>query len=73
MFPMAYLTTHHTSDHLSDCGFRQGVAGFFKSLQQGLTAGREFERLNALSDVELVRRGLTRQGLAAHVFNTIIR
>ena len=32
---------------------------------------REFRALNELSDAELEKRGLTRDGLAVHVFGTL--
>ena len=47
-------------------------AGFFHNLHQAYAAARDFERLSHLSDVELARRGLTRDTLPQHICRTYL-
>ena len=44
--------------------------GFFAAVQQAHATAARFESLAHLSDVELARRGLKREGLAQAVFAT---
>lgn len=67
---MAYATHSDVST-----GLRAQLDRFFASLGQGFNAylearsrSEEIERLNALSDAQLARMGLTRNEIVYHVF-----
>ena len=75
---MAYLTTHTAPATDAFAKIRKAVAGFGQSIVRGLEnhamARSRFdriERLNAKSDAELAAMGLTRDGIAKHVFRDL--
>jgi uncharacterized protein YjiS (DUF1127 family) len=47
---------------------RDGIAAFAAAWFEALSRRPEVEALNALSDAELARMGLTREGIARHVY-----
>lgn len=66
---MAYTITHFTPET------RSRIDAFFKRFGQGMNAylesrarGAQIEALEAKSDDELARMGLTRDRIVAHVF-----
>lgn len=70
---MAQTTTPYTAE------IRNRIDAFFTRLGQGVNAYVEarsrrdqIEALEAKSDEELARMGLTRDGIVAHVFRDII-
>ncbi len=48
------------------------AGSFFYNLHQAYLAARDFERLSHLSDVELARRGLTRDTIPQHICRTYL-
>jgi hypothetical protein len=56
-------------------GLRARLASLLEVLaeaSQGMRCAREYERLSQLSDEELARRGLKRDGLVQHAFRGYI-
>lgn len=58
---------------------RATIAAFFARLGEGSKAymaaqarAEEYERLNAMSDAQLAAQGLTREGIARHVFRDML-
>ncbi|MBP0483779.1 DUF1127 domain-containing protein [Sagittula salina] len=69
---------HITHDHAPRRGILEtimsglnGVLESLASIAENSHRMREIERLQALSDDELAARGLTRQGIAHHVFRDV--
>lgn len=65
----------NTTTHIADTGFRSGVAHFFETLGTAMASYMErrsradqIARLNALSDAQLSKMGITRDGIPAYVF-----
>ncbi|WP_136637091.1 DUF1127 domain-containing protein [Pseudooceanicola onchidii] len=65
----------NTTTHIADTGFRSGIAHFFQAFGAGMTAYMErrsradqIAKLNALSDAELKKIGISREGIPAYVF-----
>ena len=70
---MANVTTH-----VADAGFFAGLNNFFAGLGRGMTAYMERRSradqtaaLNAKSDAELSKLGITRDGIPAYVFRDL--
>lgn len=70
---MANVTTH-----VADSGAFAGLNNFFAGLGRGLTAYMErrsrvdqIAALNAKSDAELAKLGITRDGIPAYVFRDL--
>lgn len=67
---MANVTTH-----IADTGLRSGIAHFFQSIGSAMVTYMErrsradqIAKLNALSDEQLSKMGITRDGIPAYVF-----
>ena len=67
-----------TSTHIADSGLRAGVINFFAAFGSAMTAYMErrsradqIARLNALSDAQLKKMGITREGIPAYVFRDL--
>jgi uncharacterized protein YjiS (DUF1127 family) len=65
----------NTTTHIADTGIRSGFAHFFAALGTAMTSYMErrsradqIARLNALSDAQLAKLGITRDGIPAYVF-----
>jgi len=65
----------NTTTHIADSGVRSGIANFFQAFGAAMTSYMErrsradqIARLNALSDEQLAKMGITRDGIPAHVF-----
>lgn len=70
---MATATTH-----IADAGFRAGLSNFFQAFGRGMTAYMErrsrtdqIVALNAKSDAELAKMGITRDSIPAYVFRDL--
>lgn len=70
---MANVTTH-----IADAGIRGGFYNFFQAFGRGVTAYMErrsradqVAALNAKSDAELAKLGITRDGIPAYVFRDL--
>jgi hypothetical protein len=69
---MAMQTTSHATSDFSalrsgrDWLFR--VGSFIASMSSAVACAREAERLMQMSDEELARRGLSRDGIVQHAF-----
>lgn len=68
----------NTTTHIADTGFRSGVANFFHAFGTAMTAYMErrsradqIARLNALTDAQLSKMGITREGIPAYVFRDL--
>ncbi|TCP61949.1 hypothetical protein EV663_103135 [Rhodovulum bhavnagarense] len=62
---MAIAHTNITGGHLSLLGT---VAALFERVVEGQARSRQVEKLNATSDAELARRGVTREEVIRHIF-----
>jgi uncharacterized protein YjiS (DUF1127 family) len=67
-----------TTTHIADHGIRAGFANFFAAFGSAMTAYMErrsradqIMRLNSLSDAELAKMGITREGIARYVFRDL--
>ena len=68
----------NTTTHFADTGIRSGLSNFFAGIRTGMTAymerrsrGDQIARLNALSDAELKKLGITRDTIPAYVFRDL--
>ena len=68
----------NTTTHIADTGFRGGFTNFFQVIGSGISAYMErrsrvdqIARLNALSDAQLSKMGITRDGIPAYVFRDL--
>lgn len=68
----------NVATHIESAGIRAGLANFFQSLGRGFTAYMERRSradqiavLNAKSDAELAKLGITRDGIPAYVFRDL--
>lgn len=68
----------NTTTHIADSGIRAGFANFFQAFGSAMTAYMErrsradqIERLNALSDEQLSKMGISREGIPAYVFRDL--
>lgn len=68
----------NTTAHIADTGFRAGLTNFFHSVGVVMTSYMErrsradqIARLNALSDAQLAKMGITREGIPAYVFRDL--
>ena len=52
--------------------FSDRMAGFFQKMALANPRVRQMERLIAMSDAELARRGIKRQDIAHHVFRDVM-
>ena len=67
-----------TSTHIADHGIRASIANFFAAFGAAMTTYMErrsradqIARLNALSDEQLTKMGITRDGIPAYVFRDL--
>jgi len=68
----------NTTTHIADAGFRASVASFFAAFGRGMVTYMErrsradqIARLNALSDAQLAKLGITRDTIPAYVFRDL--
>ena len=69
---MAYAATQKASNGFTFSRAIDAVASFLASIAESNGRVREVERLNAMSDAELARRGLKREEIVRHVFRDMI-
>lgn len=58
-----------------ESGLRKSLGGIFRQLAEnfrGYACAREAERLSALSDAELARLGIRREGIFQHAFGRFL-
>lgn len=68
----------NTTTHIADTGFRGALSGFFQAFGAAMTSYMEsrsradqIAALNAKSDEDLAKLGITRDGIPAYVFRDL--
>jgi len=68
----------NVATHIENAGFRAGLSNFFQSVGRGFTVYMErrsrtdqIAALNAKSDEELAKLGITRDAIPAYVFRDL--
>ncbi|WP_143071528.1 hypothetical protein [Tranquillimonas rosea] len=73
---MAQTTFDHSAGTISRPNFfsraLDGVARFMEYYMQARDRSEQVRRLQAKSDAELARMGLTREGIVSHVFRDVM-
>ncbi|GKY89146.1 DUF1127 domain-containing protein [Sinisalibacter aestuarii] len=69
---MAYIATaHNAADHRSLMSrVLTALGNFFSDYAEARSRSAEIEALTRLTDAELAKRGLTREGIVHHVFSS---
>ncbi|WP_238367602.1 DUF1127 domain-containing protein [Mesobacterium pallidum] len=68
---MAYAATHTTQavDHSAVYNFFAAIGNALVRMAEANSKLKEMQRLHAMSDDELAKKGMTREDIARHVFS----